>query len=83
MAKKTVRYSGWKIKDEGSWLSQKVGKFEVTIERLNGFYRVSIWKGEQKDWVEEQDIEGIRPESEYRAITLGNQLVKQLHEKSH
>ena len=72
----------WEIKDSGNYLSKRVGEYEVTIERKTTFYHVAIWKGEYKDLVEEQDIQGNSAESELRAITLGNQLVRQLRGES-
>lgn len=73
--------TSWEIKDGGNYLSKQVDGYEVTIERKVGFYHIAIWRGDYKDLVEEQDIQGNDVESEMRAIKLGNQLVKQLREK--
>lgn len=73
----------FKRNPKGNYYSQEVGNYEVTVERMNGFYRVSLWKLPSKEYVESQDFVGTDQISFFRAMTLGDQLVKQQKIKTH
>lgn len=64
-----------------NWLegyySKKVDNHEVTVERMSDFHRVSLWRGQTKDYVESQDFIGTDLNSLVRALALGDQLLKQ------
>lgn len=67
----------FKWKESGSYYSQKMGKHEVTVERMANLHRVSLWKGESKELIESQDFDGTDLSSLIRAFALGDQLLKQ------
>lgn len=65
----------WKEKED--YHSQQVGEYEVAVERMIDFHRVSLWRGQSKEFVESQDFVGTDLNSLVRALVLGDQLLKQ------
>lgn len=72
-------FSGWAVRDRGKKLVKKIANVEVSIKKLEGFYRVIVWRLPNHDWVEEQDVEGM---DLLRALKLGDKLIEQ-QQKSH
>lgn len=68
------------IEREG-YYSQKIGKHEVTVERLPKLHRLSLWKDDAEELVESHDFEGTDLSSLLRAFALGDQLLKQNSKK--
>lgn len=62
---------------EGNYHSKVVGNYEVTVERMADFYRVSLWKGSSKELVESLDFAGTDLNTLLRALALADQLIKQ------
>ena len=64
-------------KQEEGYHSQQVEEYEVTVERMSSFHRVSLWRGSSKEYVESQDFVGTDLNSLIRALSLADQLLKQ------
>lgn len=67
---------------EGSYYSQISGAHEVTIELRARVYNVSLWKGASKELVKSRTISGTNTDSFLRAMVLGDQMIKQIKEKT-
>lgn len=62
---------------DGNYYSKRSNNHEVTVEQIDGGYKVSLWKGKTKDLIESLDFNGTDLNSLLRSLALADQLLKQ------